>query len=77
MLRERVNVARTSRATTSRRKLVERLGWAVDDADEVEHANPPSRADAGAVRARTQAADHGQREGDAQQDRQLEPVGIA
>ena len=56
--------------------LVERLGWAVVDATEAEYENPPEPEPTPDPTAReSKRPITGQRENDAQQDRQLEPVG--
>jgi len=72
-MRERVNPS-DFESERFAANLVERLGWAVDDATEVEYENPPEPEPPARERKRPIT---GQREDDAQKDRQLEPVGIA
>jgi hypothetical protein len=76
-MRERVNPS-DFESERFAANLVERLGWAVDDATEVEYADAPEPEPAPEPSARERKRPiTGQREGDAQQERQLEPVGIA
>jgi hypothetical protein len=74
-MRERVN-ASDFESERFAANLVERLDWAVNDAAEVEYANPPEPEPPTRERKRPIT---GQREDEdeAQQYRQLEPAGIA
>jgi hypothetical protein len=77
-MRERVN-ASDFESERFAANLVERLDWAVRDAVEVEHANPPEAnppEPEPPARQRKRPIT-GERKRESQQDRQLEPLGIA
>ena len=72
-MRERIN-ASDFESERFAANLVERLDWAVRDAVEVEHENPPEPEPPARERKRPITGD---RKRESEQDRQLEPVGIA
>jgi hypothetical protein len=74
-MRERVNASdfESERFAVN---LVERLDWAVNDAAEVEYANPPEPEPTPRERKRPITGED-EDEDEAQQYRQLEPAGIA
>jgi hypothetical protein len=76
-MRERVN-ASDFESERFAANLVERLDWAVNDAAEVEHANPPEpEPPAGGRKRPITGARESESESEPEQYRQLEPAGIA
>lgn len=73
--RERVNVT-DFESEHFAAQLVERLGWAVEDADVVERRQPESSGPGRAVERREETADEGDDDGDDEGD-EGEPVGQA